>query len=294
MAERRRPVLSLVGGGLLALSGLSGCSPTPDRASATATPRAVPSSARQLQLSFAGVVREVAPAVVNINAERVRRERFPSPLMADPLFRRFFEQFGGPFDAERRQTSLGSGVVVDPAGLVVTNHHVIADADAITVILADRREFAARVVRSDAAMDIAVLRLDGAAGRLPAIAFADSDAAEVGDLVLALGNPFGIGQSVSSGIVSAVARSGRGLGLDVPLLQTDAAINPGNSGGALVGIDGRLLGINTAILTRGGGSIGVGFAVPANVVRAYVEGALAAAGTPLARAVAAPLRPALE
>ncbi len=237
--------------------------------------RSVPASIEQLRLSFGPVVEAVAPAVVNVNAERHTDRAFRSPLLSDPFFQRFFERFGERPMPRRSQTSLGSGVIVDQAGLVVTNYHVINRAAEITVILADRREFEASLVRADADLDLAVLSLEPGGARLPAVDLGDSDAIDVGDLVLAIGNPFGIGQSVSSGIVSATARSGGGLGLELPLIQTDAAINPGNSGGALVGIDGRLVGINTAILTRGGGSVGVGFAIPANVVRAYVAGEIA-------------------
>mgnify|MGYP006290667799 CR=1 FL=1 len=218
--------------------------------------------------SFAPVVERVSPTVVAIAAERTRT----SPLMQDPLFRRFLERMGPDAVPLQRQTSLGSGVIVDPAGLVVTNHHVVKEADAIAVVLSDARAVEARVIRVDPSTDLALLRLDGV-GDLPAVRFADSDRLEPGDFVLALGNPFGVGQSVSSGIVSAVGRRARGLDLEVPLIQTDAAINPGNSGGPLVDVQGRLVGINTAILTRSGGSVGVGFAIPANAVRAHVEGA---------------------
>lgn len=243
---------------------------------AAADERAVPADAAMVHLSFAPVVREVAPAVVNISAERESAGSALGPLADDPFFRRFFERFDGlPSPRRRSQTSLGSGVIVEGTGTVVTNHHVVAGADAVTVMLADRREFSAAILRSDEDLDLAVLQLDAGDEVLPAVAYGASDAVEVGDLVLAIGNPFGIGQSVSSGIVSATARSAGGLGLALPVVQTDAAINPGNSGGALVGMDGRLVGINTAILTRGGGSVGVGFAVPADVVRAYVEGRIA-------------------
>jgi len=216
--------------------------------------------------SFAPVVERVSPAVVAIAAERTRR----SPLLDDPLFRRFLERIGPDAVPLERQTSLGSGVIVDPSGLVVTNHHVVKDADAIAVVLSDERAVAARVIRADPTTDLALLRLEGIGG-LPAVRFADSDRLQPGDFVLALGNPFGVGQSVSSGIVSAVGRRPRGLPLEVALIQTDAAINPGNSGGPLVDVDGRLVGINTAILTRSGGSVGVGFAIPANAVRAELE-----------------------
>ncbi len=243
---------------LALLAGACGSTPEPSTSAATSY---------EPTRSFAPVVRQVSPAVVAIAAERTRR----SPLLEDPLFRRFLERMGPGAVPPQRQTSLGSGVIVDPSGLVVTNHHVVKQADAIAVILSDGRAFEARVVRVDPTTDLAFVRLEGVGG-LPAVRFADSDRLQPGDFVLALGNPFGVGQSVSSGIVSAVGRRARGLDLEVPLIQTDAAINPGNSGGPLVDVDGRLVGINTAILTRSGGSVGVGFAIPANAVRAQLEG----------------------
>jgi Do/DeqQ family serine protease len=234
---------------------------------ASAQGTAVPDSQAQITLSFAPVVRQAAPAVVNIYATRIVARR-ASPFADDPFFRQFFGDLG---PAEPRlQNSLGSGVIVSADGIVVSNHHVVGDADDIRVQLADRREFAGRVILSDPEADLAVIRLEGASD-LPALAFADSDALAVGDLVLAIGNPFGVGQTVTSGIVSALARAG-GLpgGRGGYFIQTDAAINPGNSGGALVDMDGRLVGINTSILTRSGGSNGIGFAIPANLVRQYV------------------------
>jgi S1-C subfamily serine protease len=231
-------------------------------------PTGLATTAYEPTRSFAPVVREVSPAVVAIAAERTRQ----SPLLDDPLFRRFLDRLGPGAVPPERQTSLGSGVIVDPAGLVVTNHHVVADADAIAVVLSEERAVEAEVIRVDPTTDLAVLRLRDVRG-LPAVRFADSNELQPGDFVLALGNPFGVGLSVSSGIVSAVGRRARGLGLEVALIQTDAAINPGNSGGPLVDVDGRLVGINTAILTRSGGSVGVGFAIPANAVRAHLEDA---------------------
>jgi serine protease Do len=241
---------------------------------ATAQERAVPESRAQIQLSFAPVVERVAPAVVNIFARRTVAQR-GSPLFDDPFFRRFFGEDFGVFgqERERTQNSLGSGVIVDPAGLVVTNQHVIAGADRIRVVLADRREYAAELVLEDPRTDLAVLRLPQAEGGLPAVAFRDSDSIAVGDLVLAIGNPFGVGQTVTSGIVSATARTQVGVSDYNFFIQTDAAINPGNSGGALVTLDGKLIGINTAIFSRSGGSVGIGFAVPSNMVRTVVAGA---------------------
>ena len=233
-----------------------------------AQPRAVPQNQAQVQLSFAPVVRQATPAVVNIFTRRVVRQA-ANPLFEDPMFRRFFGERmpGGP----REQTSLGSGVIVDPSGLVVTNHHVIRDADEITVVLADRREFEAVVVRRDERTDLAILRINTRGVALPALQFRDSDDLEVGDIVIAIGNPFGVGQTVTQGIVSAVARTTGGITDYGFFIQTDAAINPGNSGGALITLDGRLVGINTAIYSRGGGSIGIGFAVPANMVRTVLQ-----------------------
>lgn len=234
----------------------------------------VPEGAAQISLSFAPVARQAAPAVVNIYATRVVADRV-SPFAADPLFRDFFDDLAR--SQPRVQNALGSGVIVAADGLVVSNEHVVGGATDIRVVLADRREYGADLVLTDEESDIAVLRLRDAP-ELPYLPFADSDQAEVGDLVLAIGNPFGVGQTVSSGIVSGLGRSTLSLGSGRGyFLQTDAAINPGNSGGALVDMQGRLLGINTAILTRGGGSNGVGFAIPANLVARVVEQAQAGA-----------------
>jgi Do/DeqQ family serine protease len=231
--------------------------------------RVVPGSAADVRLSYAPVVKRVAPAVVNVYAAKVIENR--NPLFDDPIFRRFF---GGP-DGSRDQVqrSLGSGVVVDVSGLVVTNNHVIEGADQVKVSLADKREFEAEIVLKDARSDLAVLRLKDAHERFAPIDLADSDSLEVGDVVLAIGNPFGVGQTVTHGIVSAVARTQVGITDYQFFIQTDAAINPGNSGGALVDATGRLVGINTAIFSRSGGSQGIGFAIPANMVRVVVASA---------------------
>ncbi|WP_119169219.1 DegQ family serine endoprotease [Algihabitans albus] len=241
---------------------------------AAAQQRVVPESREEMQLSFAPVVKEVAPAVVNIFASKTVVQR-QSPMLDDPFFRRFFGEDFGVFGQprERNQNSLGSGVIVDSSGLVVTNHHVIADADEIRVVLADRREFEAEILLEDPRTDISILRLESDALDLPVATFRDSDSIEVGDLVLAIGNPFGVGQTVTSGIVSATARTQVGVTDYSFFIQTDAAINPGNSGGALVTLDGGLIGINTAIYSRSGGSIGIGFAVPSNMVATVVAGA---------------------
>jgi Do/DeqQ family serine protease len=240
-----------------------------------ATAESVPQSRADIALSFAPVVRNASPAVVSIYARRIVEDWRP-PFFDDPLFGQLFGDLGRA--TPRVQNALGSGVIVSDDGIVVSNYHVVGGADEIRVVLDDRREFAADLVLSDEESDLAVLRLR-AARDLPALELADSDALEVGDLVLAIGNPFGVGQTVSMGIISALARSGIAVGSGRGyFIQTDAAINPGNSGGALVGMDGRLVGINTAILTRSGGSNGIGFAIPANLVAQVV--AQAQAGNP--------------
>ena len=203
------------------------------------------------------------------------RRVFRSPLFNDPFFRRFFGDMMPPGTArERVENSLGSGVIVRPDGYIVTNNHVIAGADEVTVALADRREFDAVVVLIDERTDLAILRIDTGGAPLPHLELMDSDNVEVGDIILAIGNPFGVGQTVTSGIVSALARTQVGVADYRFFIQTDAAINPGNSGGAMVALDGRLAGVNTAIFSKSGGSIGIGFAVPANMVRVVVESAL--------------------
>ncbi len=197
--------------------------------------------------------------------------RTRSPLFDDPIFRQFFgSQMGLP--RERVERSLGSGVLVRPDGVVVTNNHVIKDSDAITVVLADRREFEAKLLGADERTDLAVLKIDAGAVPLPVLPLGDSDALDVGDVVLAIGDPFGVGQTVTMGIVSALARTAVGISDYRFFIQTDAAINPGNSGGALIDMAGRVVGINSAIFSQGGGSIGIGFAIPANMVKAVIAG----------------------
>lgn len=241
---------------------------------AHAVDRTVPPSEAALRYSFSPIVKRVSPAVVNVYASRVV-ERRPSPFMDDPFFRRFFGGDMNNAPRKRVQQSLGSGVIVDASGVVVTNAHVIANADEVKVALSDKREYEADVLLKDDRMDLAVLRLKGADGAFPVVAYGDSDALEVGDLVLAIGDPFGVGQTVTSGIVSALARTQIGASDYQFFVQTDAAINPGNSGGALVDMDGNLVGINTAIYSRSGGSIGIGFAIPSNMVNVVVRSALA-------------------
>jgi Do/DeqQ family serine protease len=241
--------------------------------SGTAQERRVPTGA-EIKLSFAPIVQRVAPAVVNVYAAKVVENR--NPLFDDPLFRRFF---GAPdLPRERVQRSLGSGVIVDPAGLVVTNNHVIEGASEVKVALADKREFEAEMVLKDPRTDLAVLRIKDRSQRFPAIEFGDSDDLQVGDVVLAIGNPFAVGQTVTQGIVSALARTQVGITDYQFFIQTDAAINPGNSGGALVDVNGRLAGINTAIFSRSGGSIGIGFAIPSNMVKVVVTSARGGGG----------------
>ncbi len=240
--------------------------------------REVPKSRQEMQLSFAPLVKRVTPAVVNIYTKRKVQVTL-SPFMADPMFQRFFgNQFGfGGMNKERVVSSLGSGVIIDPRGVVVTSHHVIENSEDIVVVLSDRREFSAEVILADPSSDLAFLVLDIDKDALledevlPHLAPVDSDLVEVGDLVLAVGNPFGVGQTVTSGIVSALSRSAQGVSDFNFFIQTDAAINPGNSGGALVDMNGDLIGVNTAIYTRSGGSNGIGFAIPSNMIRALLR-----------------------
>ncbi len=249
--------------GLLAGSGFGG-------ASAQALKKA-PDNREQITFSYAPVVKIAAPAVVNVYVrQRVRRDSaFNNPI---------FEQFFGPNfgQSERAQNSLGSGVIVTPTGVVVTNNHVVqGDAGTeIKVALADTREFDAKVLLKDERTDLAVLQIKSSDIEFPYVTLADADLLEVGDMVLAIGNPFGVGQTVTSGIVSALARTRVGISDYQFFIQTDAAINPGNSGGALVDMQGRLVGINTAIFSKSGGSQGIGFAIPANMVRLIVDSAL--------------------
>ncbi len=231
---------------------------------------AVPQSRAEVQLSFAPIVKRTAPAVVNVYAKRIEKQQ-ETGLLADPFFRRFFGEdgnFGRP--RERVANSLGSGVIVDSTGYIVTNNHVIANGSDIRVVLSDRREFEAKLLLADERTDLAVLKIDAGDEDLPILIFSDSDNLEVGDLVLAIGNPFGVGQTVTSGIVSALARTQVGITDYQFFIQTDAAINPGNSGGALVDMNGELVGINTAIFSRSGGSIGIGFSIPSNMVNTVV------------------------
>lgn len=228
----------------------------------------VPQSQAQMQLSFVPLVKEATPAVVNIYAKIMAQPR-RTPLQRDPFFERFFRD---PFaEKPRVQNSLGSGVILSDDGIVVSNYHVVGMATEIRVVLNDRREFSARVLLGDKDADLAILQIE-APEPLPFLTLRQSETVEVGELALAIGNPFGVGQTVSSGIVSGLARSGAGggnSGLGY-FVQTDAPINPGNSGGALIDMQGQLIGINTSILTRSGGSNGIGFAIPADLVASFV------------------------
>lgn len=240
--------------------------------------RTVPQSPAQIQLSFAPVVKKAAPAVVNIYTKR--RVQVQSPLSLfynDPMFRRFF---GGQLSRrqltqERVVQSLGSGVIVHPSGIVVSSTHVVAESDEISAVLNDGSEFPARIVALDKETDLAILMLETDDQALPYLRLASSRSLEVGDLVLAIGNPFGVGQTVTSGIVSAIARPVGELTRKIPksqaFIQTDAAINPGNSGGALVDMQGRMVGINTAIFSQSGGSHGIGFAIPSEVLSGMLK-----------------------
>jgi len=235
--------------------------------------RVVPESSQQLQLSYAPLVRKAAPAVVNIFTKKVVRSRQVLPLFNDPFFRRFFGEAPGlTVPRQKEENSLGSGVIVHGNGVIVTNFHVIEGAKEISVVLSDRRKYDAKIVGSDKRTDLAVLKIDPGKEVLPTLELANSDDVEVGDIVLAIGNPFGVGQTVTSGIVSALSRAGVNSSDMSLFIQTDAAINPGNSGGALVGMDGQLVGINTAIFSKSGGSLGIGFAIPSNMVRTVIAG----------------------
>ena len=232
------------------------------------TAKTVPQSQLEMQLSFAPLVKQTAGAVVNVYAEKTVRRQ--SPFGGDPFFEEFFGQ-QMPNRSEK-QSSLGSGVIVEANGTIVTNNHVVEGADDIKVALSDGREFPCKVVLRDDRVDLAVLKVD-TKETFPTLALGNSDVVEVGDLVLAIGNPFGVGQTVTSGIVSALARNQVVKNEFGFFIQTDASINPGNSGGALMNMNGELIGINTAIFSRGGGSNGIGFAIPANLVKVFLASA---------------------
>ncbi|WP_426051767.1 Do family serine endopeptidase [Brevundimonas sp. SL161] len=251
----------------LAACGNANSSRAQDGVFAEPNERQTPTDSTSMKQSFAPVVREAAPAVVNISARSIQR------VQADP----FFQFFGGGMPQQRVAESAGSGVIVRSDGIVVTNNHVVEGATQIRVVLNDRREYPAEVILADARSDIAVLKLQGVTEQLPVLAIDDREEQEVGDLVLAIGNPFGVGQTVTNGIISALNRTETGISDSGSFIQTDAAINPGNSGGPLVDMDGDVIGINTAIFSRSGSSSGVGFAVPASMVRRVVDSALGGA-----------------
>lgn len=232
-----------------------------------AVTRRVPAGRAEIQLSFAPLVKKVADSVVNVYGKQRARE-VRSPFAGDPIFERFF----GVPQRRRGRTSVGSGIVVSSDGIVLTNNHVIEKMDTINIVLADGREFECEILLADKKSDLAVLRAKDASDLKP-IEIGDSEDVEVGDLVLAIGNPFGVGQTVTSGIVSAVSRSLSGVNDYGFFIQTDASINPGNSGGALVDMQGRLIGVNTMIFSKSGGSVGIGYAVPANMARVVLNSA---------------------
>ena len=228
----------------------------------------VPESKLDITLTFAPLVKRIAPAVVNVYASQKVVQR--SPFAGDPFFERFFGRDGLNRPRRRNKNSLGSGVIVDKSGIVITNHHVIKNADKIKVVLADGKEYDADIILKDGKADLAVLQIRSK-DEFPIIPIGDSEDLEVGDLILAVGNPFGVGQTVTSGIISALARSQIGVSDFGFFIQTDAAINPGNSGGALVDMRGQLIGINTAIFSKSGGSHGIGFAIPSNMVKVVLR-----------------------
>jgi Do/DeqQ family serine protease len=229
---------------------------------------ALPDAASGSVPSLAPMLTHITPGVVNIAVKGRVREQ--NPLLQDPFFRRFFNIPNNQRFAERETQATGSGVIVDAAqGYVLTNAHVVENETSITVTTKDNRRYTAKLVGRDADTDVAVLKIEG--GNLTAVPFGDSDKLQVGDFVVAIGNPFGLGQTVTSGIISALGRSGLGIEGYEDFIQTDASINPGNSGGALVDLRGNLIGINTAILAPGGGNIGIGFAVPINMARKVLD-----------------------
>jgi serine protease Do len=263
-------VAAFVAVGAMLYSFTAPAGQTPKPAPMPQLGREVPRSMGQVQLTFAPVVKRVAPAVVNVYSRAVVQAP-ANPFMNDPFFQRFFGM--SPQQQRRVQQSLGSGVIVRADGLILTNNHVIQGGTDIVVSLNDKREFKAKVQLADPRTDLAVLKIDTHGERLPVVEFGNSDSLQVGDVVLAIGDPFGVGQTTTMGIVSALARANSDASNYQFFIQTDAAINPGNSGGALVTTDGKLAGINTAIVSPSGGNVGIGFAIPANLARRVVEGA---------------------
>ena len=241
-------------------------------APAAAETRQVPDSHAEVTLSFAPVVRKATPAVVNVYASRTEKVQ-RNPLFDDPVFQQFFGTRGDQQPRSQTARSLGSGVLVDPSGLVVTNYHVIDQMTDVKVALSDQSEYPAEIVLRDQRNDLAVLKVKGGDGSFPSMEMGSSDAVEVGDIALAIGDPFGVGQTVTQGIISAAARANTAGGTSSFYLQTDASINPGNSGGALVDTHARLVGINSAIFSQSGGSVGIGFAIPVDMVKIVVAAA---------------------
>ncbi|MBS1156940.1 MAG: Do family serine endopeptidase [Proteobacteria bacterium] len=241
--------------------------PSPSPAVVTVPGNAAAQASAPAFLSYSGAVKRAMPAVVNIyTAKEIKAQR--PPIFNDPVFRRFFgDRFGE--EPSQKASSLGSGVIVSASGYIVTNNHVVESADEIEVALADGRTADAKIIGTDPETDLAVIQIQ--LDKLPVIAFGDAEKAQIGDVVLAIGNPFGVGQTVTMGIVSALGRSELGINTFENFIQTDAAINPGNSGGALIDTNGGLLGINSAIYSKSGGSLGIGFAIPAATVRQVME-----------------------
>ena len=251
----------------LTLGGVAGSLTSSEKLSANTIPSGSDQVKAPLQTSFAPAVKKVMPSIVNVfSSRKVQNDNNAEPFLNDPFFRRFFgDEQGRNAPRERQERSLGSGVIVSQDGYILTNNHVVDGATDVKVSLSDKREFPARVVGRDAKTDLAVLKIEQTS--LPALALADSSKVEVGDIVLAIGNPFGVGQTVTMGVVSAIGRGGLGIEEYEDFIQTDAAINPGNSGGALINAQGELIGINTAILSRSGGNQGIGFAIPTKLAR---------------------------
>ncbi|MBV9864094.1 MAG: trypsin-like peptidase domain-containing protein [Abitibacteriaceae bacterium] len=241
---------------------VSDSSPLDTAAQAQTAPIRNAGDLQRLSTTYADIAKRVTPAVVNINSQQI----IPGRVLRDPFGDAFGGDFGEMFrEPDRRAQSLGSGVIVDKRGIIITNNHVVQNASSITVTLTDRRRYSAKLVGTDPAADVAVLKID--ATNLPVLQWDNSDNLKVGDIVLAIGSPFNLASTVTQGIISAKGRRDLGISAYEDFLQTDAAINPGNSGGALVDIDGNLIGINTAILSESGGNQGIGLAIPSNVAR---------------------------
>jgi len=280
--ERRSFKIGIIAGSFLVVGVLVGVAltlrmdwMTPAISESAVSQQMQPVITNPPQNHFVPIVKAVSPAVVNISTTRIIKQQqgqAPSPFADDPFFRHFFgdeffRRFNGP--RKRQESALGSGVIVDPKGYIITNNHVIEKADKIKVVLSDDREYDGKVIGTDPKTDLAVIKID--AKDLPSVAWGDSDKLEVGEYVLAIGNPFGLNQTITMGIVSAIGRANVGIADYEDFIQTDAAINPGNSGGALVNVSGQLVGVNTAIFSRSGGYMGIGFAVPSNMAKSVMD-----------------------